>query len=177
MGRPIRTVSYDDPQWIRQQGKDQAMRWTGRSGRDGKHDEIGRVPMLRAAGKAELARLALMTDVVDVKPGEPLQVEGVAVRWFHLILAGDVVITRNGRILGHSGAGTTVGEADLLAGTVASDSVTAVTPVKVMVIGKRQFGQVLEDCPVFRDGILRSLSRQLIAATKPAAEPMLLPAG
>jgi CRP-like cAMP-binding protein len=133
--------------------------------------------MLRAAGKGELARLALMTDVVDVPPGDPLQVEGVGARWFHLILSGDVVITRNGRILGHSGAGTTVGEADLLAGTVASDSVTTVTPVKVMVIGKRQFSQVLEDCPVFRDGILRSLSRQLIAATRPpAAEPMLLPA-
>jgi CRP-like cAMP-binding protein len=153
------------------------MRWTGNSGRDRKVDEISRVPMLRAAGRAELARLALSAEMVEVKPGDPIQVEGVAARWFYLILSGDVVFTRNGRILGHSGAGTTIGEADLLAGTEPCDSVAAVSTVRALVIGKRQFGLVLEDCPVFRDGILRSLSRQLVAATKPLSQPVLLPAG
>jgi CRP-like cAMP-binding protein len=153
------------------------MRWTGHSGRDGKVEEISRVPMLRAAGRAELARLALSAELVEMKSGEALQVEGLPARWFYLVLSGDVVTTRNGCILGHSSTGTTVGEADILAGTEPSESVTAVNTVRALVIGKRQFGLVLEDCPVFRDGILRSLSRQLVAATKPPAEPMLLPAG
>ena len=153
------------------------MRWTGSTVRDGKIEEISRVPMLRAAGKAELARLALSTELIEVNPGETLQVEGVTARWFYLILSGDVVITRNGCVLGVSGTGTTVGEADILAGTCPTDSVTTVGKVRAIAIAKRQFGVVLEDCPVFRDGILRSLSRQLVAATKPPAEPMLLPAG
>src|ERR1700738_778146 len=101
------------------------MRWAGGGKQDGKIDQLRRVPMLRACSEAELRWLAATFEVINLPAGTVWQIEGRDVRWFHLILAGDVAVTRNGRILGRSGVGTTVGEVELLCGSPAMGAVVS----------------------------------------------------
>jgi CRP-like cAMP-binding protein len=146
------------------------MRWAGGGKQDGKIDQLRRVPMLRACSEEELRRLAATFEVINLPAGTVLQIEGREVRWFHLILAGDVAVTRNGRILGRSGAGTTVGEIELLCGSPAMGSVVSASQVRAMVMGRRQFNSTLDECPVFRDAIVRSLARGLAASVADSTE-------
>jgi CRP-like cAMP-binding protein len=138
--------------------------------RDGKIDQLRRVPMLRACSEDELRRLAATFEVINLPVGTVLQIEGREIRWFHLILSGDVAVTRNGRILGRSGAGTTVGEVELLCGSPAMGSVVSAGEVRAMVMGRRQFTSSLDECPVFRDAIVRSLARGLAASIAESSE-------
>jgi CRP-like cAMP-binding protein len=146
------------------------MRWAGGGTRDGKIDQLRRVPMLRACSDAELRRLATAFEVINLPAGTLIQLEGKEIRWFHLILAGDVAMTRNGRILGRSGAGTTVGEVELLCGSPAMGSVVSASEVRAVVMGRRQFTSTLDECPVFRDAIVRSLARGMAAAVAESTE-------
>jgi CRP-like cAMP-binding protein len=120
--------------------------------------------MLRACSETELRRLGAAAEAINVPTGGVMQVEGDEVRWFYVILTGDVDIERNDRIVGRSGVGTTVGEVELLCGSPAMQSVIAASPVRAVVLSRPQFNAVLDDCPVFRDAIVRSLARGLAAA-------------
>jgi CRP-like cAMP-binding protein len=132
--------------------------------RDGKMEQLRRVPMLRACSEAELRRLAWAAEMITVPTGAVMQVEDDEVRWFYLVLAGDVDVEQGERMVGSSGVGTTVGEVELLCGSPAMHTVTAASPVRAVVLSRPQFNAVLDDCPVFRDAIVRSLARGLAAA-------------
>jgi hypothetical protein len=93
-----------------------------------------------------------------------VQVEGDEVKRFHLILTGEVELRRNDKMAGRSGVGTTIGDVELLCGTPAMRSAMGASQVRAMVLDRRQFTAVLDDCPVFRDAIVRSLARGLAAA-------------
>jgi CRP-like cAMP-binding protein len=143
--------------------------------RDGKVEQMRRVPMLRACSESELITLAGAAEMINVPAGSVLQTEGAEVKWFYLILTGDVAATRNGRLLGRSGAGTTVGEVELLCGSPATRSVMTAASVRAMVLSRRQFSSALDNCPTFRDAIVRSLARGLAdALAEPAGDRELV---
>jgi CRP-like cAMP-binding protein len=138
--------------------------------RDGKLEQLRRVPMLRACSEVELRRLASAAEAVNVPAGAVMQIEDDEVRWFYLVLTGDVDFERDDTMVGRSGVGTTVGEVELLCGSPAMQSVIAASPVRAVVLSRPQFNAVLDDCPVFRDAIVRSLARGLAAAVADRAD-------
>jgi CRP-like cAMP-binding protein len=54
----------------------------------------------------------------------------------------------------------------LLSGIDAVESLIALGRGRVFILGKREFTGALDDCPAFRDAILRSLSRRLAGADR-----------
>jgi CRP-like cAMP-binding protein len=133
-------------------------------------DQLGDLPSLTGCAESELRRLAMRGDTTEWLPGSTLKVEGRHPGRFQLVLTGRILVTRNGRIVGHAGPGTGVGDVELLSGSPAADSVTTVTAARTLVFRPEAFTSSLDDCPAFRGSILRSLARRAAGIGKLSAE-------
>jgi len=129
-------------------------------------EQLGDLPALYGCPETELRRLATLGQTADWLPGSTLKVEGRHPDGFQLVLTGRILTTCNGRIVGHAGPGTAVGDVELLSGSSAPDSVTTVTQTRTLVLGPNEFTSGLDGCPAFRGFILRSLARRVAARAR-----------
>jgi CRP-like cAMP-binding protein len=126
-------------------------------------EELGGLAALESCSDSELQRLAALGETAEWLPGTALKVEGRRPDKFQLVLSGRILTTLNGRIVNHAGPGTAVGDAELLSGASAPDSVTTVTATRTLVLNPREFSLGLDSCRAFRRLILRSLARRVTA--------------
>jgi CRP/FNR family transcriptional regulator, cyclic AMP receptor protein len=76
---------------------------------------------------------------------------------------GDLHVTREGKALGDLGAGDVVGEMSLVADVPRTATVTATTPVRLLVLTKRGFLELLTQSPSIATKVLQSLGERLHA--------------
>jgi CRP/FNR family transcriptional regulator, cyclic AMP receptor protein len=124
---------------------------------------LAAVPLFSGCSKRELGEIALVADEIFLPGGETLIREGERGREFLVIESGTVRVTRDGRKLTELGAGDWVGEISLVAGTPRTATVTAATPVRVLVISDRAFQSLLRDVPSIATKVLKSLAQRLPA--------------
>lgn len=130
-------------------------------GRNAKVDLLKRVPLFAGCSKAELRELALVTDEVDLREGRTLVREGQAGREFFVLVEGSVRVSRKGRKISQLGPGDWFGEIALLTHTPRSATVTATSPVRVLVLTDRAFRRVVEWMPSIALKVLASLGQRL----------------
>ena len=75
-----------------------------------KVDLLSRMPLFAGLASDELARIAALTEDVEVAAGTVLTHEGRYEGWFYLVVAGTVEIARAGAAVDTVGAGGFVGE-------------------------------------------------------------------
>ena len=115
-------------------------------GRWGKDDQLGALNLVTPA-----KRVAAMGE-----PGNEL----------FIIVDGRAVVTTRGGRTTHLGPGDFFGEMSLIDGDPRSATVEATTPMRLFVLGYREFWQLLdEELPIVRK-IMRALSRRLRLAEK-----------
>ena len=124
---------------------------------------LAAVPLFSGCSKRQLGEIALVADEIFLPGGETLIREGERGREFLVIESGTVRVTRDGRKLTELGAGDWVGEISLVAGTPRTATVTAATPVRVLVISDRAFQSLLRDVPSIATKVLKSLAQRLPA--------------
>lgn len=135
-------------------------------GRNAKIDLLKRVPLFAGCSKAELRQLALVADEIDLRDGHVLTREGRPGREFFVLVEGTVRVTRNDRKVTDLGAGDWFGEIALITDAPRTATVTATSPVDVLVITDRSFRRVVETMPSIALKVLACVGERLARDAK-----------
>ena len=131
--------------------------------KDAKTDLLKNVPLFASCSKAELQRIASLADELDLADGATLIREGERGREFIVIAEGTVRVSRNGKQIRDLGAGDFIGEIALVADVPRTATVTATSPVRLLVVTDRAFRGLLEQMPSIAKKVLQSLGERLHA--------------
>src|SRR5262245_35624847 len=113
----------------------------------GSSDLLGGVPMLRGLRPEELDRLAELTRQVDVPDGHILTRQGEPGDEFFLVVAGSVVVERNGQGVARLGPGDFLGEISLIDGRPRTATAVADGPARLLVLAHRDFDKLMDEYP------------------------------
>ena len=128
-----------------------------------KNDLLKSVPLFEHCSRRDLGKIAAITEEVAVEDGKVLITEGDRGREFFVIISGEVEVRRRGRKVAALGPGTYFGEIALLSQQPRTATVTAVTPLHVLVIGDRAFVDLLDEIPELWLKVARSLAERVAA--------------
>jgi CRP/FNR family transcriptional regulator, cyclic AMP receptor protein len=131
--------------------------------RDAKIELLKGVPLFAGCSKSELQRIAALADELDLAEGATLIREGERGREFIVVAEGSVRVTRGGKTLNELGSGDFIGEIALVADVPRTATVTATSPVRLLVVTDRAFRSVLEQMPSIATKVLQSLGERMNA--------------
>jgi len=126
-----------------------------------KVDLLARMPLFEGLAPDELARIAALTEDVEVAAGTVLTHEGRYEGWFYLVVAGTIGIARDGAAVDTVGAGDFVGEISLLDDGPRTATATTLTPCELLRVNNSQFDSLLEASPAIRQGIQEAMDARL----------------
>jgi CRP/FNR family cyclic AMP-dependent transcriptional regulator len=129
--------------------------------RDAFLDHLAQVPLFSALSRKELALVARRAEDVKVEPGRVLVSEGSTGSEFFVIIDGSADVSRRGRKVATLGPGGAFGELALLDKAPRNATVTARTPMEVVVLGQREFGGLIDEVPGFARKLLAGMARRL----------------
>lgn len=141
-----------------------------RSDRKSIVDLLRGVPNIGSCSDKELATLAQIVDVVTVDEGKVLIQEGAHGRESFVIVDGQAEVSRKGTVLATLGEGEFVGEMAMLIDQPRSATVTAITPMRLLVTNAQTFGAFFEQAGMGRrlaSGLAERLSRLQQAGDAP----------
>jgi CRP-like cAMP-binding protein len=127
---------------------------------DAKMELIKSAPLFDNCSKKELQQIARIADELDIRAGKVMIREGERGREFFVIISGEVEVRRKGRKMATLGPGSFVGEMALLSKIPRVATVTAVTPLDVLVITDRAFLDLLEKTPSIGVKVARTLAER-----------------
>jgi CRP-like cAMP-binding protein len=122
---------------------------------------LKRIPLFEHCSKKDLQRIAQIADELDLRAGKVLITEGERGREFFVLVAGEVEVRRKGRKLNTLGPGNFFGEMALLSKIPRTATVTALTPLDVLVITDRAFVDLLEKMPDLWLKVARALAERV----------------
>jgi CRP-like cAMP-binding protein len=122
---------------------------------------IKQIPLFAGCTKAELIEVAISAEERQAPDGERLTEEGRPGREFFILVEGAVSVGRGGRKLADLGPGDWFGEIAILTYKPRTATVTATTPVRLLVISDRGFRRVVETTPRIALKVLRSVAERL----------------
>ena len=109
---------------------------------------------------AQLREVARLAEQVRVGEGKTLIREGQFGKEFFLILSGNVEVTRKGRVVNALGPGDFFGELAVLNRRRRNATVTALSDLDLLIIGRREFNAMFE-IPQFRDALFQRMANRL----------------
>ena len=129
--------------------------------RNEKTDLLKRVPLFADCSRSELEQIAQLADEIDLSEGKELTRLGGAGHEFFVLLEGEADVSQDGRNINTLGAGDFFGEIALVEDVPRTATVTATTPVRVLVITDRAFRQLLEKQPELERKVLVALAERV----------------
>ena len=129
--------------------------------RDAKVELLKTVPLFADCSKAELRALARTADEIDLREGTVLTREGRPGREFFVLVKGSAQVTKKGKKVASLEGGDWFGDIALLTDTPRTATVTATSPVDVLVITDHRFRTVVETMPSIALKVLSSVSDRL----------------
>jgi len=133
--------------------------------RNQKVELLRKVPLFARCSKRELAEIAMLADEVDLRQGKALIREGASGREFFVLLEGQADVTKNGRRINRMGAGEFFGEIALITPSATrTATVTATTPLRVLVLTAQNFRRLLATSPEIKVKVLEALAERLTPA-------------
>ena len=131
--------------------------------RDDFTDHLATVPLFTACSKKDLQAVAKRAEDIKVDAGKVLVSEGAAGAEFFVILDGAAKVTRHGQEVATLGAGDFFGDLALLDRAPRNATITATTPMELVVLGQREFSALIDEVPGFAHKLLAGLARRLRA--------------
>jgi CRP-like cAMP-binding protein len=122
---------------------------------------LAAVPMFANCRDNDLRRIAQLVDEVDLPDGKVLMREGETGAEMFLISSGSARVERGGQVVGEFGPGSVLGEMALVSEAPRNATVTAVGPVRALVVGHREFHSLMDDHPKFRIKVFEGLARKI----------------
>ncbi len=130
-------------------------------GQDEKVKHLRQIPIFNGCSRRELAAVARIADLIEEPSGKVLTQAGEPGKEFFLILDGTARVEVSARKRVRLGRGDFFGEMSLLDGEPRSATVIAETPLRLLVIGRREFWVLLNEIPQLTRRILVTLSQRL----------------
>ena len=124
-------------------------------------EHLAKVPMFSACPKRELQQLARAAEEITIDPGTEIIRQGDRAHEFFVIAEGKAKVTRNGVDIAALGPGDFFGELALLDRTSRDATVTALTPMEVILLGQREFSAVLANSPSMAHKLMVGMARRL----------------
>jgi CRP/FNR family cyclic AMP-dependent transcriptional regulator len=131
--------------------------------KDTKVDLLRGVPLFAGCSKTELQRIASLADELDLAEGATLIREGERGREFLVVVSGTVSVTKRGKKITDLGAGDFIGEIALVSDVPRTATVTATSPVRLLVVTDRAFRGLIEEMPSIATKVLQVLGERLHA--------------
>ena len=122
---------------------------------------LKRTALFAECTKADLIEVAVSADEREAPAGDKLTEEGRRGREFFVLVEGDVAVRRGGRKVADLGPGDWFGEIAILTHSARTATVTATSPVRLLVISDRTFRRVVETRPRIALNVLRSVAARL----------------
>jgi CRP-like cAMP-binding protein len=133
---------------------------------DDKIARLEEVPLLEECSRKQLKAVAKITEVVEVPAETVLARQGEPGNEFYLIMDGSARVELSPRRRTRLKPGDYFGEMSLLDGEPRSATVIAETPMRLLVIKRRDFSTLLREAPELTQSILATLSRRLRQAER-----------
>ncbi len=128
---------------------------------DDRFDHLRQVPLFAGLGKRELTELGTLADEIEVADGRALTMEGQSGHEFFIVLEGHVSVDVGGREVAQLGPGDFLGEIALIDGRPRSATTRAVGTTRVLVVGHREFHQLMADFPTVQTAVLQALAERV----------------
>jgi len=128
---------------------------------DTKVQALKGAPLFDSLSRKDLTQLARVSEDLEVEPGKVLCKEGEIGHEFFVIIDGKVNVNRKGRRVATRGSGEFLGEIALLEEMPRTATVVAETPVRVVVLTRKDFRHLLDENPGVERKVLRTLARRL----------------
>jgi CRP/FNR family transcriptional regulator, cyclic AMP receptor protein len=136
----------------------------GRVSQDDKIERLEEVGLLAECSRRQLRAIARISEVIEVPEDTVLARSGAPGEDFFLILDGSARVEVSPRKRSRLKPGEYFGEMSLLDGGPRSASVIAETPLRLLVIKRRDFSTLLREAPELTQSLLATLSRRLRTA-------------
>ncbi len=124
-------------------------------------EHLAEIPLFSALSKRDLQTIAKASNEITREAGAVLVDQGDAGREAFVIIEGTATVKRNGRKVGVLGPGSSIGEMSLLDHGPRTATVTADTPMTVLVLSAREFGGVIEEVPGLAHKLLIELAKRV----------------
>ena len=129
--------------------------------RDEKLEKLQRVPLFAGLGRRELERLGTLTDEVDLPAGRVLMRQGERGEELFVLMSGAARVERDEREMVTMHANDFFGEIALIDGGPRTATVTLIEDSTLLVVGRRQFQQLLDEFPDTRLQVLEALAHRV----------------
>lgn len=120
-------------------------------------ERLAQVPLFRTLDKKHLRQISSLATQIDVEAGKELTRQGEYGNEFIIVLEGEAEVRVDGKVVATRGPGDYFGEIALVVNRPRTATVVARTPMKIEVIGRREFQTMLHDNP--------SIAAELLAVT------------
>ena len=124
-------------------------------------ESLRKVSIFQALSNKELASLSRLAERVDIEEGYLLTKEGTTGHEFFVIESGSASVLKGKRKIAALGPGDFFGELALLDQCPRNATVRADSPMKVVVLGHREFMGLLGDVPTVSIKLLKGMARRL----------------
>lgn len=125
---------------------------------------LARVPLFSGCTKAELKSLARRTSDCRVDAGQVIIREGQGAYDFFIVVEGQAEVSRNGRPVAVLGPGAFFGELGLLDPALRDATVTALSPMEIIVLSQWDFEAALDEASGMTRKLVAGMARRLRAA-------------
>jgi CRP/FNR family transcriptional regulator, cyclic AMP receptor protein len=126
--------------------------------KDAKLELLAGVPLFAGCSKKELGEISTLADELSFPAGTTLIEEGRQGHEFFVLVEGDVDVRAKGRKLASLGDGSFFGEMSLVSSRPRNATVTASSPVRVLVVHEQAFRRLLRDSPPIQLKVLQTLA-------------------
>jgi CRP/FNR family transcriptional regulator, cyclic AMP receptor protein len=129
-------------------------------------DTLGQLRLFKGCSHAELVALGRHATPISIPAGRVLCREGTAGREAFVIVTGEAAVSLAGREIARLGPGDPCGEMAVLEGGPRTATVTALTPMEVLVLSSGDFRSLLSAAPTVTHRLLVTLSHRLRLADR-----------
>jgi CRP/FNR family transcriptional regulator, cyclic AMP receptor protein len=128
---------------------------------DAKMSLLATVPLFAGCSKRELAKIAALTDEIDLPAGKTLTDEGRSGREFCVIVTGSVDVKKGTKKLATLKDGDFFGEISLILDAPRSATVTSTSSVRLLVVERQAFQHLMREFPSIQAKVLEALAARL----------------
>lgn len=122
---------------------------------------LSRVPLFSTCSRRELREIASLGTPVEVDEGRVLTKQGAPGREFFLVLEGKAECIVKGRRVAVFGPGDYFGELAVIEGGTRTATVTATTPMELLVLSTSEFASLLRSSSSIGIKMLTALARRV----------------
>ncbi|MEX1072743.1 MAG: cyclic nucleotide-binding domain-containing protein [Chloroflexota bacterium] len=129
--------------------------------RDEKLELLQRIPLFAGMNRHQVERLGMLAEEVDVAPGKVLMRQGDSGADMMVVVSGQVAVERDGERLNTLGPGDFFGEIAIIERGLRTATVTAESPVRLLVVNHRDFHSLMQEFPEVAVQVLSTLAHRL----------------